>query len=435
MGYSPSEAAKHSERMVEMSQEQLDTDDSLLIEENRKKLIVVESPAKKLLNSHYSSAAASGGELKSAEDPLDGDTIEDVPGKTGEATAVSLKAMNKSTDSMNNSHDSIGNDDPYCNFTSEEDYQSVHEDDDSESDDNPRSSFNLFQSPSGVEVHSRQSENNYSGGGGGIGGGSGSKPSQQVVKCCFENQRFWLMKGWTASMGGSLERASWSDAQGVIYLPKKSIKLEKGWRWATEWQVEGREVRGSQSNSLISVVNPDENAANSSSSAAAAIPVKDHDGTYDAQGWQYSDRFGNNFSGHQKTLDFVRRRKWVRVAIRCNNNELLDVEKKKSTVGNQKQQASPKLLNLDSTEPLVKKTKVVNSGGASATRFMPSEQDDSFHDARQDSCEHTQEDSIDQKSTQRQPQLTEPVPEKKLLTGVTSTEEREQEEEEVKVFE
>lgn len=33
-------------------------------------------------------------------------------------------------------------------------------------------------------------------------------------------------------------------------------------------------------------------------------------------GWQYSDRFGNNFSGHQKTLDFVRRRKWVRVAIK-----------------------------------------------------------------------------------------------------------------------
>ena len=43
----------------------------------------------------------------------------------------------------------------------------------------------------------------------------------------------------------------------------------------------------------------------------------DHDGTYDKQGWQYSDRFGNTFSGHQKTLDFVRRRKWVRVAERA----------------------------------------------------------------------------------------------------------------------
>lgn len=53
------------------------------------------------------------------------------------------------------------------------------------------------------------------------------------------------MGGWTASMGGNLERASWSDAQGVIYLPKESIKLEKGWKWVTDWQVEGKDVRGS----------------------------------------------------------------------------------------------------------------------------------------------------------------------------------------------
>ena len=105
-------------------------------------------------------------------------------------------------------------------------------------------------------------------------------------------------------MGGALERASWSDAQGVIYLPKKSIKLDKGQKWATNWQVEGREVRGSQNNPL---------GLEEKSSI-------DHDGTYDAQGWQYSDRFGNAFSGHQKTLDFVRRRKWVRVAARITNS-------------------------------------------------------------------------------------------------------------------
>ena len=115
--------------------------------------------------------------------------------------------MSKSTDSLNNSHDSIGNDEQlHCNFTSEEEYQSGREsDDESELEDNPTSSpFNLlFQSPSyGFDAMS-SAENN---------GGSGSKPAQQVVKCCFENQRFWLMKGWTASMGGSLERASWSDA-------------------------------------------------------------------------------------------------------------------------------------------------------------------------------------------------------------------------------
>ena len=119
-------------------------------------------------------------------------------------------------------------------------------------------------------------------------------------------------------MGGSLERASWSDAQGVVYLPKKSIKLEKGWKWATKWQVEGRDVRGSQSNSLVGGGEETNhtNAPLSAKDSNHQTPVIDHDGTYDAQGWQYSDRFGNTFSGHQKTLDFVRRRKWVRVAIR-----------------------------------------------------------------------------------------------------------------------
>ena len=73
-------------------------------------------------------------------------------------------------------------------------------------------------------------------------------------------------------MGGALERASWSDAKGLVYLPKKSIKLDKGWRWVGNWQIEGRDVRGSQS---------------------LEDKSRDHDGTYDKQGWQYSDRFGN----------------------------------------------------------------------------------------------------------------------------------------------
>jgi len=112
--------------------------------------------------------------------------------------------------------------------------------------------------------------------------------------------------GWGAMTGGGLERAGWSDAKGLFYLPKKGIKLEKGWRWSGPWMVEGREVRGSQS--LL-----DETI--------------DHDSTYDKQGWQYSDRFGNTFSGHQKTLDFVRRRKWVRVAERIPETQQSSGEK------------------------------------------------------------------------------------------------------------
>lgn len=122
-----------------------------------------------------------------------------------------------------------------------------------------------------------------------------NKRVERVVKCCYENQRYWVISGWSVMMGGALERAAWSDAKGLFYLPKKSIKLEKGWRWSSAWQVEGRDVRGSQSLEDESI---------------------DHNGGYDKEGWQYSDRFGNQFSGHQKTMDFVRRRKWVRVAER-----------------------------------------------------------------------------------------------------------------------
>ena len=61
------------------------------------------------------------------------------------------------------------------------------------------------------------------------------KKSETIVKCCFENQRYWVVSGWSAMMGGALERASWSDAKGLVYLPKESVKLEKGYRWAGGW--------------------------------------------------------------------------------------------------------------------------------------------------------------------------------------------------------
>lgn len=66
-----------------------------------------------------------------------------------------------------------------------------------------------------------------------------------MVKCCYENQRYWLVAGWGTMSAAGLERAGWSDAKGLFYLPKKSVKLEKGWRWAGPWMIEGREVFGS----------------------------------------------------------------------------------------------------------------------------------------------------------------------------------------------
>ena len=65
-------------------------------------------------------------------------------------------------------------------------------------------------------------------------------------------------------------------------MPKKSIKLEEGWRWAGKWQIEGKDVRPE-------IYNPSE---------LTDGEKIDHDGSYDDQGWQYSERFGNFFVSH-----------------------------------------------------------------------------------------------------------------------------------------
>ena len=107
-------------------------------------------------------------------------------------------------------------------FSSEDEYTSLSPSD-SEGDD-PANNFNPFLA---------------------VDSGQKTKKAEQVVKCCYENQRYWVVTGWGAMTGAGLERAGWSDSKGLFYLPKKSIKLDKGWRWAGPWMVEGREVRGS----------------------------------------------------------------------------------------------------------------------------------------------------------------------------------------------
>ena len=103
------------------------------------------------------------------------------------------------------------------------------------------------------------------------------KQQETVLKCCYENQRYWVLTGWSQLMGGALERASWSDAKGSIYLPKQNVKLEKGWEWAGNWFVVGRDVR--------------------SDYGGVQDYAMDHDDTYDRDGWQYSTQFVNRFSG------------------------------------------------------------------------------------------------------------------------------------------
>ena len=76
------------------------------------------------------------------------------------------------------------------------------------------------------------------------------------------------------------ERASWSDKDGKVKLPKSSILLpiDGDWQWDTEWEIQK---------------DPNFN---------------------DKNGWSFAHDFNGPFKKARGLLDLVRRRKWVRVA-------------------------------------------------------------------------------------------------------------------------
>lgn len=75
------------------------------------------------------------------------------------------------------------------------------------------------------------------------------------------------------------ERAVWSDESGKHKIKKENILLpEGGWKWLTNWVVE-----------------------------------KDPS-FHDKNGWSYAYDFNGPYKRSKGLMDFVRRRKWVRVA-------------------------------------------------------------------------------------------------------------------------
>jgi len=78
------------------------------------------------------------------------------------------------------------------------------------------------------------------------------------------------------------ERSAWSDKDGKVKLPKNSILLpiDGDWKWETDWEIQ-----------------------------------KDTNFN-DKKGWCYSNDFNGPFKRSRGLLDFVRRRKWVRIASR-----------------------------------------------------------------------------------------------------------------------
>ena len=79
------------------------------------------------------------------------------------------------------------------------------------------------------------------------------------------------------------ERSAWSDKDGKVKLPKNSILLpiDGDWKWETDWEIQ-----------------------------------KDTNFN-DKKGWSYSNDFNGPFKRSRGLLDFVRRRKWVRIASRA----------------------------------------------------------------------------------------------------------------------
>lgn len=78
------------------------------------------------------------------------------------------------------------------------------------------------------------------------------------------------------------ERPSWSDKDGKIKLTKESIVLpiDGEWCWHTDW-------------------------------------IAERDANFhDKNGWSYSSDFNGPFKKERGLLDFVRRRKWIRIAAR-----------------------------------------------------------------------------------------------------------------------
>ena len=99
----------------------------------------------------------------------------------------------------------------------------------------------------------------------------------------YENQRAWM--GIFKDILFPHERSAWSDIDGKLKIPKESILLpaDGEWKWRTHWQIE-----------------KDPNFC-------------------DKKGWQYSNDFHGPFKKTKGILDFVRRRKWVRIATTRNS--------------------------------------------------------------------------------------------------------------------
>jgi hypothetical protein len=111
---------------------------------------------------------------------------------------------------------------------------------------------------------------------------SQEKKDKNLVKYeLYENERFWMFVGWNKDLIFNESPAWYKVDKPKEFCDKNMVRLpggDNGFKWISEWKIEKNN-------------NSDEN------------------------GWEYSNNFNSNF-GTKKGKQNVRRRKWIRYAIK-----------------------------------------------------------------------------------------------------------------------
>jgi hypothetical protein len=119
----------------------------------------------------------------------------------------------------------------------------------------------------------------------------GGSPHHVLTAEAYENQRYYLVAGWSAHLLPG-ERPPWSSRCGTQRRPivdERGRDPPVGWEWAEAWHLE---------------VRPDE------------VGLPD-----DSDGWLYASSFGSDsWAGTRRWDDVVRRRRWARLCVRAEDN-------------------------------------------------------------------------------------------------------------------
>ncbi|CEO99827.1 hypothetical protein PBRA_007561 [Plasmodiophora brassicae] len=115
-----------------------------------------------------------------------------------------------------------------------------------------------------------------------------------VVVHTYENQRFWLGRGWLSQMLPT-DRPTWSDADGNEELPRDhpafDLPSDRHWVWEGPWKIDKGQLRPPDLGPCV-----------------------------DANGWEYAHDFPRQYTHKRRWTDNVRRRRWYRVRRLISND-------------------------------------------------------------------------------------------------------------------